>query len=123
MNKFWMGLIFTFAVAMFFELIGFWQGLVIAGFIGSLIQRKTLDAFIGGFFGCLLCSLTILVYGAALHEVYPLIDMTAEIFMLPGSMSWLLFIFTLLMSGILGGLGSLTGFLWKRVLFKPKVSI
>ena len=110
------GFLITFIFALIFEIIGIWQAMVIAGILGGLMVNRSWQAFLVGFSGVAICWLMILIYSEIVHEIFPLMDMTAQIMMLPKNLSFLIFIGTLLLGGILGGLGGLNG-LWGRKIF------
>ena len=57
----------------------------------------------------------ILIYSEIVHDIFPLMDMTAQIMMLPKNLSFLIVIGAILIGGILGGLGGLNGFWWRRI--------
>lgn len=108
------GFLITFITAMIFEFFGVWQAMVIAGILGSLVVKHSGQAFWVGFSGVAICWLVILVYSEIAHEIFPLMDIAAQIMMLPRKLSFLIFIGTLLIGGILGGLGGLNGLWWRK---------
>lgn len=112
------GILITFILALIFEVIGVWQAMVIAGILGSLVVKRSWQAFLIGFSGVAICWLMILIYSEIVHEVFPLTDITAQIIMLPKNLSFLIFIGAILIGGILGGLGGLNGLWWRRVFVK-----
>lgn len=109
------GFLITFIFALIFEIIGIWQAMVIAGILGGLMVNRSWQAFLVGFNGVAICWLMILIYSEIVHEIFPLMDMTAQIMMLPKNLSFLIFIGTLLLGGILGGLGGLNGLWWRKI--------
>ena len=111
------GILITFIFALIFEILGIWQAMVVAGILGSLSVKRSWHAFIVGFGGVVICWLFILIYAEIRHQIFPLMKITTQVMMLPPSLSFLIFIGTLLLGGILGGLGGLNG-LWWRKLFK-----
>lgn len=118
------GFLITFISALIFEFFGIWQTMVIAGILGSLVMKRSGQAFFVGFSGVAICWLMILTYSEIVHEIFPLMDITAQIMMLPSNLSFLIFIGTLLIGGILGGLGGLTGLWWRKaVLRRSSISV
>ena len=115
MKKFSTGILITIVVAFVFELLGLWQGMIVAGIIGGLVVNRTSQAFLVGFIGVAMCWLSILIYSAIVHHVLPLMKMTGRLLMIPDNYSYLLLIGTLLLGGILGGLGGLNGLWWRKV--------
>ena len=120
MKKFFTAVFITFILAFLFEFIGFWQGMVIAGIAGSLTINRASQAFFAAFLGVFLCWFLILLYGEIFHQILPIMKITAKILMLPENLSWLIFLITMLLGGILGGLGALNGFYWKKIFFTKK---
>ena len=120
MKKFFTALSITFILACIFEFIGFWQGMVIAGIAGSLMCNRPSQAFFAAFLGVFLCWFLILLYGEIFHQIFPIMKITTKILMLPENLSWLIFLITMLLGGILGGLGALNGFYWKKIFFTKK---
>jgi len=118
MKKFSLGILITFLFAFAFEISGFWQAMVVAGFVGSWFVTRSAHAFWVGFCGVAFCWLAILAYSEIRHHVLPIMKLTGQIFMLPESASFLLLIVTLLIGGILGGLGGLNGLWWRRAILK-----
>jgi len=112
------GLLLTFISALIFEVFGIWQAMVIAGLVGSFVVNRSSHAFFVGFSGVVLCWLTILIYSEIFHEIFPLMKITARVMMMPNNFSFLLFIMTLFLGGILGGLGGLNGLWWRRVVLR-----
>jgi len=108
------GILITFFVALIFEIIGLWQAMVIAGISGSLVVKRSCQAFLVGFSGVVISWLIIFIYSGIRHQIFPLMKITAQVMMLPPSLSFLIFIGTLLLGGILGGLGGLNGLWWRR---------
>ncbi len=109
------GFLITFIFALIFEIIGIWQAMVVAGILGGLMVNRSWQAFLVGFSGVAICWLMILIYSEIVHEIFPLMDMTAQIMMLPKNLSFLIVIGAILIGGILGGLGGLNGFWWRRI--------
>lgn len=118
MKKILLGILITFILAVIFEVIGLWQAMVISGILGGFVVKRSWQAFIVGFSGVTICWLVILIYAETRHQIFPLMKMTGQIMMLPESLSFLIFIGTLLLGGILGGLGGLNGLWWRRVFVK-----
>jgi len=112
------GILITFIFALIFESVGLWQAMVIAGIFGGLIVKRSWHAFLVGFSGVVICWFIILIYAEIVHQIFPLMKITAQIMMLPPSFSFLIFIGTLLTGGILGGLGGLNGLWWRRIFVK-----
>ena len=109
------GFLITFILALIFEIIGIWQAMVVAGILGGLMVNRSWQAFLVGFSGVAICWLMILIYSEIVHDIFPLMDMTAQIMMLPKNLSFLIVIGAILIGGILGGLGGLNGFWWRRI--------
>ena len=112
------GILITFVVALIFEIIGFWQAMVIAGVLGGLMVNRSWQAFFVGFIGVAICWLIILIHAEIRYQIFPLTTITGQIMMVPESWLFLIFIGTLLIGGILGGLGGLNGLWWRRVFLK-----
>jgi hypothetical protein len=112
------GILITFVLAIIFEVIGIWQAMIIAGILGGLMVNRSWQVFFVGFIGVVICWLVILIYAEMRYQIFPLIKITGQIMMLPESWSNLIFIGTLLIGGILGGLGGLNGLWWRRVFVK-----
>jgi hypothetical protein len=109
------GILITFSFALIFEIIGIWQAMVIAGIWGGLMVNRSWQAFLVGFSGASICWLIILIYAEIKHRIFPIMKMTGQIMKLPENLSFLIFIGTLLLGGILGGLGGLNGLWWRRI--------
>ena len=116
MKKIISGIMITFVLALIFELTGFWQAMVIAGAFGGLITDKSWQAFIIGMSGVMLCWFSILVYGEIFHNIIPLTKLTSQILMIPQNHYYFLFLITILLGGLLGGLGGLNGVWWKQAI-------
>ena len=112
------GILITFVLALIFEIIGLWPAMVIAGICGILVVNRSWQAFLVGFSGVAICWLIILIYAEIRHQIFPLMDITAQIMMLPKNLSFLIFIGAILIGGILGGLGGLNGLWWRKVFAK-----
>ncbi len=115
MKNILLGIFITFIVAFIFEIIGLWQAMVIAGIFGGCMVKRSWKAFLVGFSGVVICWLFILIYAEIKHQIFPLMKITAQVMMLPKNLSFLIFIGTLLLGGILGGLGGLNGLRWRKV--------
>lgn len=112
------GIIITFIFALVFEIIGLWQAMIAAGILGSLVVKRSGLAFLVGFSGVTLCWLVFLTYAEIRHEIFPLMKITSQIVMLPENLSFLIFIGTLILGGILGGIGALNGLWWRKIFMK-----
>jgi uncharacterized membrane protein YuzA (DUF378 family) len=115
MKKIGTAIVIVFISTLVFEVLGLWQATIIAGIFGGLFVSRSRHAFLIGFCGVALCWLTILVYSELNHEIVPVMNVTSRIMMLPPKFSFLIFIGTLFVGGILGGLGGLNGLWWKRL--------
>lgn len=118
MKKFSLGILVTFLFAFLFEIAGFWQAMVVAGFVGSWFAVRSAQAFGIGFCGVAFCWLAMLAYAEIRHHIFPIMKLTGQIFMLPENASFLLLIVTPFIGGVLGGLGGLNGLWWRRAILK-----
>jgi membrane-bound acyltransferase YfiQ involved in biofilm formation len=118
MKKILYGMLISFVFALIFEIVGVWQAMVIAGILGGLMVNRSWQAFLVGFIGVAICWLIILIHAEIMYQIFPLTKITGQIMMLPASLSFLIFIGTFLIGGILGGLGGLNGLWWRRVFIK-----
>lgn len=118
MKKYCLGIAVAFALALFLESMGWWQTMIVAGIASSFFVNRPLAAFTAGLLGVAIAWLALLIFAGLQSQILPLMKITGQIFMLPAALSFLLLLITLLLGGLLGGLGSLTGFWWRKTFRK-----
>jgi len=98
----------TLASAALLELLGLWQTMLLAGFLGGLLARRLVRGVLAGFLGTIIAWS---LYFVAFWLLSPL-SLTVAFKQVPE------FVFlTVALGGVLGGLGGALGSLFVMVLF------
>jgi len=125
-HKLWVGTLITFLIALSLQLIGLiweysWILMVIAGFIGGFLLKTAGKGFLTGFLGISACWLFYLVIFMFMGPIYEFANILASIFGLT-DMGFIIIILSVLIGGLIGGLGGLNGTYIANIIYGEKES-
>lgn len=109
-QSYMVGFLFITVLGFLFQLAGWWYLMLLAGGIGGFIMKKSgILSFIIGFLAIGLVWLCFFIYFMIIGPIFELTVLITSIIGFLESFPSALIIFTLMLGGLLGGLGSLNG--------------
>jgi hypothetical protein len=104
------GFLFTVIFGALLELAGWWYLMLLAGgFAGFLMKKSALNSLIIGFAGIALVWLCFFIYFMIIGPLFELTALIASIMGFLEGSSELLVLITIIIGGLLGGLGAMNG--------------
>ena len=102
------GYVFTFLLALSFQLIGHWAFMIIAGLVGGVTVKRFRHAFIAGFLGVATAWSIIFLFLNTFAQAYLIGEFFAALIGLPGFGRWIVSL-SILIGGLLGASGAIVG--------------
>jgi hypothetical protein len=104
------GFLFVVLLGVLFELAGWWYLMLLAGgFAGFLMKKSAISSFVIGFAGIALVWFCFFVYFMIIGPLFELTALIASILGFLEGSSEVLVLITIIIGGLLGGLGAITG--------------
>jgi len=104
------GFLFTVLLGALFELAGWWYLMLLAGgFAGFLMKKSVLYSFVIGFAGIALVWFCFFIYFMIIGPLFELTALIASILGFLEGSSEILVLITIIIGGLLGGLGAMNG--------------
>jgi len=119
-HSYTVGFLFIAILGFLFQLAGWWYLMLLAGGIGGFIMKRSgILSFIIGFLAIGLVWLCFFIYFMIIGPIFELTALITAILGFLESFPSALILFTLLIGGLLGGLGSLNGSYISAIIYSP----
>lgn len=115
------GFLFTILFGALFELAGWWYLMLLAGgFAGFLMKKSAIYSFIIGFAGIALVWFCFFIYFMTIGPIFELTALIASIMGFLEGSSEILILITIIIGGLLGGLGAINGTFLAGLIYPPE---
>jgi hypothetical protein len=117
------GFLFAVILGALFELAGWWYLMLLAGgFAGFLMKKSALYSFMIGFVGIALVWFCFFIYFMIIGPIFELTALIASIMEFLEGSSELLVLITIIIGGLLGGLGAMNGTYFAGLIYRTQAS-